>query len=94
MSVYAAVESIVVAMLALVSVYYVLKVFAPGLLRNLRVRIADWLSRPAHRSPLNVLATRLRADGPSSGCATGCESGCNGCGIAARSRSLPASNDT
>ena len=59
MSVYAAVESIVVAMLALVSVYYVLKVFAPGLLRNLRVRIADWLSRPAHGSPLNVLADQV-----------------------------------
>jgi hypothetical protein len=94
MSAYAAIESIVVAMLALASVFYVLKAFAPGLLRKLRLRIADWMSRPAHESPLNVLAARLRADGPSSGCATGCESGCNGCGIASRARSLPAHNDT
>ena len=94
MSAYAAIESIVVAMLALVSVFYVLKAFAPGPLRNMRVRVADWLSRRAHGSPLNVLAAKLRAGGPSSGCATGCESGCNGCGIAARARSLQAHNDT
>lgn len=94
MNVYAAIESIVVAVVALVSVFYVLKAFIPGPVQNARVRIADWLSRTAHGGWRNLLAARLRVDGPSGGCATGCGDGCNGCSISTRARPLPARDDT
>ncbi len=93
MSVYAAIESLAVAVLALVSVLYVLKAFMPAPLHNIRVRTAGWLSRTArHGSRLELLASRMRVDSPSGGCATGCESGCNGCGSSARD--LPARDDS
>ena len=95
MNVYAAIELIVVALLALVSVFYVAKAFIPGPVQKVSVRLADWLGRTAHHgSRLNVLAARLRIDGPSSGCSTDCGSGCNGCSIAARARPESAGDDT
>jgi hypothetical protein len=90
MSTYAAIESIVVAVLALVSAFYVLKVFAPGPMQFVRMRAADRLSRMASPgSRLGLLAARLRADGPSRGCASGCDSGCKGCSVASRAGTLP-----
>jgi hypothetical protein len=95
MSIYAAVEFTVVALIALVSLFYVTKAFIPGPMRKVRVRVADWLSRTVHHdSRLNLLAARLRVGGPSSGCATGCDSGCNGCDIAARAQPQSAGDDT
>ncbi len=95
MSAYVAIESIVVAVLALASLFYVLKAFIPGPLNNIRMHAAGWLSRTAHRgSRLNLLATRMRVDGASGGCASGCESGCNGCGIAARARPQSARDES
>lgn len=91
MSAYAAIESIVVAVLALVSVFYVLKVMIPGPMHSMRMRIAELLlSRNAgHDSPLSSLAARLRLDGQSGGCASGCESGgCNGCSVATRAETV------
>ncbi len=85
MSTYAAIESIVVAVIALVSAFYVLKVIVPGPLKAMRFRVADWLGRTANQgSRLSVLVDRLRVDGASQGCATGCNSGCNGCSVASR----------
>ena len=91
MSTYAAIESIVVAAIALVSAFYVLKVIVPGPMQAMRIRVADWLGRTANDgSPLNALVDRLRDDGASQGCATGCGSGCNGCGVARRVAPQPA----
>ena len=91
MSTYAAIESIVVAVIALVSVFYALKVFVPGLMQAMRFRFADWLGRTANQgSRLSVLVDRLRVDGASKGCATGCNSGCNGCSVARRVAPQPA----
>ena len=91
MSTYAAIESIVVAVIALVSVFYVLKVFFPGPVQITRMRVADRLSRMASNgSRLSSLAENLRVDGTSRGCATGCGSGCNGCSVATRAEPLPA----
>jgi len=91
MSTYAAIESIVVAVVALVSVFYVLKVIVPGPMQAMRFRVADWLGRTANQgSRLSVLADRLRVDGASHGCATGCDSACNGCSVASRVARQPA----
>ena len=91
MSTYAAIESIVVAVIALVSAFYVLKIFFPGPMQIVRLRVADRLSRMAsHGSRLSSLAASLRVDGASRGCATGCGSGCNGCSVATRAEPLPA----
>lgn len=91
MSTYAAIESIVVAVIAMVSVFYVLKLIVPGPMQIVRMRVADRLSRMAnHGGRLSSLAASLRVEGPSRGCATGCGSGCNGCGITTRAGRLPA----
>ncbi len=91
MSTYAAIESIVVAVIALVSVFYALKVIVPGPMKAMRFRAADWLGRTASQgSRLSVLVDRLRVDGASQGCATGCNSGCNGCSVARRVAPQPA----
>ena len=91
MSTYAAIESIVVAMIALVSVFYVLKVIVPAPMQAVRIRVADWLGRTANQgSRLSVLVDRLRVDGASQGCATGCDSGCNGCHVARHVAPQPA----
>jgi hypothetical protein len=92
MSTYAAIESIVVAVIALVSVFYALKVIVPGPMQAMRFRVADWLGRTANQgSRLSVLVDRLRVDGASQGCATGCDSGgCNGCSVARRVAPQPA----
>lgn len=91
MSTYAAIESIVVALIALVSMFYVLKIIVPGPMQTIGNRVANRLSRMAsHGSRLSSLAASLRVDGPSRGCATGCGSGCNGCGITTRAGRLPA----
>jgi hypothetical protein len=91
MSTYAAIESIVVAVIALVSVFYALKVIVPGPMQAMRFRVADWLGRTANQgSRLSVLVDKLRVDGASQGCATGCNSGCNGCSVASRVAPQPA----
>jgi hypothetical protein len=91
MSTYAAIESIVVAVIALVSVFYVLKIIVPGPMQAMRIRVADWLGRTANEgSRLSVLVNRLRVDDASQGCATGCDSGCNGCHVARRVAPQPA----
>jgi hypothetical protein len=90
MNIYAAIESVVVAVMALVSVFYVLKLVVPGPMQSIRRRVADRLGRLAgHNRSLRSLADRLRVDGSSGGCATGCESGgCNGCHVASRAAML------
>ena len=92
MSTYAAIESIVVAVIALVSLFYVLKVIVPGPMQAMRMRVADRLGRTANEgSRLSVLVDRLRVDGASQGCATGCDSGgCNGCSVARHVAPQPA----
>ena len=90
MSTYAAIETIVVAVIALVSLFHVLRIFFPGPVQIVRMRVADRLSRMAsHGSRLSSLAEKLRADDSSRGCATGCGSGCNGCSVATRAEPLP-----
>lgn len=91
MSTYAAIESIFVAVIALLSVFHVLKLVVPGSMQIVRMRVADRLSRMSnHGSRLSSLAASLRVDGPSRSCATGCGSGCNGCGVATRAGPPPA----
>jgi len=91
MSTYAAIESIVVAMISLVSAFYVLKVIVPGPMQVVRISVADWLGRTANDgSRLSALVERLRVDDASQGCATGCNSGCNGCSVASRDAPQPA----
>ena len=93
MSIYAAIESVIVLVVALISAYYVLKLIVPGPMRRMRARIAERLSKKAGSgSPLGFLAVRLQEDNePSAGCATGCESGgCNGCNLATRTDFLSA----
>jgi hypothetical protein len=91
MSIYTAIESIVVAVLALVSVFYVLKLIVPGPMQSIRNRLADRLSRMAgHSSALSSLAAQLRVEDPSRDCATGCSSGCDGCSVAGRAGPLAA----
>jgi hypothetical protein len=84
MSAYAAVESIIVAVLVLASALIVLNAFFPGPVHRIRVRLAGWVSLATKEGPLNRFATRLASDGATGGCATSCQSGCNGCGLATR----------
>ena len=86
MSIYAAVEPLIVSALVLVSALIVLNAFVPGLVRRMRLCVAGWLGHAAKEGPPDSFATKVGNEGTSGDCATDCQSGCNGCAIAARAR--------
>lgn len=79
MSSYAVFETVIVSLVALVSIYQVMKVLLPRTMQRLRASIVN--RRNGGRGDERALATGLPDPGASSGCGVGCGSACNGCGI-------------
>lgn len=81
MSFYTIFENAVVVLVAIVSLYFVLRALVPGTMSRAVSSLAAWLDRPQRPRWVRALAQRF-STGAVSGCAVGCGSACNGCGTA------------
>jgi hypothetical protein len=87
MSSYVVFETVIVALVGLVSAYQVIKLLMPRTADGFRASIANALMRAPGGMRLQALATSSPEPGPARGCAVACGGGCHGCAIAARTDS-------
>ena len=84
MSFYSFLETSVILIIGVLSMYQVMNILVPRVTHRMRTSIALRLSRAPGSHWRSALATRLGGATPASGCSAGCGGGCNGCSIAAR----------
>ena len=87
MSSYVVFETVIVALVGLISAYQVIKLLMPRTADGFRASIANVLMRAPGGMRPHALATTPSDSGPASGCAVACGSGCHGCAIGARTDS-------
>ena len=86
MSFYSFLETGVILLIGVVSMYQVMNTLMPRVTHSVRTSIARRLSRDP--------GSQWRDATPATGCGAGCGGGCNGCSIAARTHPPLAGDDT
>jgi len=79
---YSYLESALIAVIGIISIYYAAKLLMPRLVHGVRVSIAQRLDRSPEGSWRHKTAARVRGAASSGGCGSGCSSGCSNCGLA------------
>jgi hypothetical protein len=87
MNAYVLIENLLVAALALASVWFALRALMPGTVRRARTALALRLDRAEHSRWARALARRVATQDEPAGCATGCGSACKSCAIGAAQKS-------
>jgi len=79
---YSVLESGVIAVIGVFSVYQVVRLLLPRSVDRSRAFVVRWLARSPAGSWRQKLAARVNGVAPAGGCGMGCSSGCDRCGLA------------